>query len=140
MTALALVPPDTTEGRDALAQRLATDTAPWLTLAVHMRDGQKVRETLAGLDHQELLALAVTLAACCPIDGDGTTQDLIGQLRAERKRQGLTQAEVADAAGYHSETVWAVERGRRGVRLDTVADCAQVLGLRIALVPAEATS
>ena len=60
-------------------------------------------------------------------------ETLIAQLRAERVRQGLTQAELADRAGYCRNAIYFLESGRRGVRLETIADCAQALGLRIAL-------
>lgn len=52
--------------REHLAEVLASNTVPWLTYAVHMRDEQTVREILTGLSHQELLGLAVVLAARCP--------------------------------------------------------------------------
>ena len=60
---------------------------------------------------------------------------LIAQLRTERQRQGLTQAELAAKAGYSRNAIYFVESGRRGVRLETIADCAEALGLEIALAP-----
>lgn len=56
----------TEEEKENLAEVLADSTVPWLTYAVHMRDEQMVYNILAGLDHQELLGLAVVLAARCP--------------------------------------------------------------------------
>ena len=41
-------------------------TVPWLTFGVHTRDAAMVRDLLTGLDRQELLGLAVVLAARCP--------------------------------------------------------------------------
>ena len=58
-------------------------------------------------------------------------ETLIAQLRAERQRQGLTQAELADRAGYCRNAIYFLESGRRGVRLETIADCAEALGLQI---------
>jgi hypothetical protein len=52
--------------REHLAEVLASNTVPWLTYAVHMRDGQTVRDILTELTHQELLGLAVVLAERCP--------------------------------------------------------------------------
>lgn len=56
----------TVEQRDELAERLASTVMPWLTYAVHTRDAATVEAFLTGLDRQELVALAVVLAARCP--------------------------------------------------------------------------
>lgn len=54
-----------TDDRELLAQLLASNTVPWLTYAVHVRDEDMVRNILTGLDRQELLGLAVVLASRC---------------------------------------------------------------------------
>ena len=126
--------------RDVLAELMASAVAPRLTEAVQTGTAEAVDELLAGLDWQDLAALVVVLAASHPLDGDGTVPGLLSQLCAERKRQGLTQGTVGARAGYGHRVVHYVERGRRGTRIDTVVDIAGALGLRLALVPAEATS
>lgn len=55
----------TDDGRELLAQLLASNTVPWLTYAVHVRNEQMVADILTGLDRQELLGLAVVLASRC---------------------------------------------------------------------------
>lgn len=56
----------TVEDKDRLAEVLADSTVPWLTLAVHLGDAEMVAEQIEHLDRQELMALAVVLAARCP--------------------------------------------------------------------------
>ncbi|MGD0833833.1 MAG: helix-turn-helix domain-containing protein [Candidatus Dormibacteria bacterium] len=57
------------------------------------------------------------------------------QLRAQRKRLGLTQRELADLAGVAERTVIAVERGSDGVGLGTLRRILTVLGLGLTLTP-----
>jgi hypothetical protein len=56
----------TEDEREHMAQVLASTTVPWLTYAVHTRNRQMVADVLTDLDRQELMALAVVLAARCP--------------------------------------------------------------------------
>jgi DNA-binding XRE family transcriptional regulator len=73
-----------------------------------------------------------------PVLAPSGVTELIAGLRAERERQGLTQAQLAEKAGYCRNAIYFLESGRRGTRLETIADCAQTLGLRFALLPADA--
>ena len=61
--------------------------------------------------------------------------ELLTLMRTERKRQGITQAQLAAKAGYSRSGVYYLETGCRGTRVDMVADCARILGFRLALVP-----
>lgn len=58
---------------------------------------------------------------------------VIEQLRAARLRQGLTQADVADLAGYAMGTISKAEQGRVIPGVQVVADWAMVLGYRLEL-------
>ncbi len=122
--------------REHLGEVLASNTVPLLTYAVQMRDEKEVQRLLAGRTTDELMALVIVLAACHPIDTDGTAKGLLARLRAERERQGITQVALAHAAGYSPNAIYLAESGRHGTRLDTAADCAQALGLRVVLAPA----
>ena len=53
------------------------------------------------------------------------------RIRALRKRQGLSQEELAHRAGVHWTYVSAVERGQRNVSIDSIGRIAQ--GLQITL-------
>jgi transcriptional regulator with XRE-family HTH domain len=74
-----------------------------------------------------------------PVLAPSGVEEILTRLRAERERQGLTQAQLGEKAGYCRNAIYFLESGRRGVRLETVEDCARALGLRVALVPAEET-
>ena len=55
----------------------------------------------------------------------------IGQrVKAARKRFELTQAELAEQSALDEVTIRAIEAGRRGLSLDSLARVARVLGLR----------
>jgi transcriptional regulator with XRE-family HTH domain len=56
---------------------------------------------------------------------------LARNLRSERKRLGLSQEEVADAAGLHRTYVGSVERGERNVSVDNIERLAAALGVPI---------
>lgn len=49
--------------KEHLAQRYGSRLAPWLRFAVQQRDADLVEELIGGLDRQQLLVLAVVLAA-----------------------------------------------------------------------------
>ena len=53
-------------------------------------------------------------------------------IRAARKRAGLTQAEVADAAGVSQAAVSQLERGREAGVVGTLRRVADVLGITLA--------
>jgi transcriptional regulator with XRE-family HTH domain len=54
-------------------------------------------------------------------------------IRAERKRRGLTQLDLADASGITRSALISLERGASS-RVDTLARVAVALGLDIRLV------
>lgn len=59
----------------------------------------------------------------------------LGRVLRERRRQlGLSQQELADLAGVAVRSVHAAERGKPTLRLDTLADLSEALGLELALV------
>lgn len=62
-------------------------------------------------------------------------EEIATRLRAERKRKGITQAELGARAGYSRSAIYYLEKARRGTRVDMVVDCARALGFRLALVP-----
>lgn len=52
------------------------------------------------------------------------------KVREHRSACGMSQEELADAAGLHRTQISLVERGKRSVRLDTVASLAIALGVQ----------
>lgn len=60
---------------------------------------------------------------------------LVAALREERRRQGLTQAEVAVRAGYHPTTFAPYELGRCSPSVYALTRWATALGLKVALYP-----
>lgn len=61
-------------------------------------------------------------------------------LRAYRKREGLTAAELAERSGIHRNTLSALERGQGNVELNTLLAICEQLGLDLSLVPARVAS
>jgi len=60
--------------------------------------------------------------------------NLIAELQAARKRQGLKQQELAEQAGLSRMTVQRIESGAIDPRLSTLAEMARVLGLQLVAV------
>ncbi len=60
-------------------------------------------------------------------------------LRTERKRLGLTQAEVARRARIHRQKLIQVEQGKPGVAIAAYAAVMDALTLALAVKPAEVT-
>ncbi|MGL5867378.1 MAG: type II toxin-antitoxin system Y4mF family antitoxin [Dermatophilaceae bacterium] len=60
-----------------------------------------------------------------------STASLGSAIRQRRRDLGLTQAEVADLGAVSVKFVIDLERGKRSVRLDKVADVLDVLGLTL---------
>jgi transcriptional regulator with XRE-family HTH domain len=59
-----------------------------------------------------------------------------GRLRDARMAKGLSQEELAHAAGLHRTHVSLIERSRRSVRLETLARLSRALGIQpAALMP-----
>src|SRR5947208_10723605 len=67
-----------------------------------------------------------------------SSDDLAGQLIGEiRSRGGLTQAELARAAGMTRSVVNAYEHGRRQPGVDALARLAEAAGMQLRLVRSE---
>lgn len=56
-------------------------------------------------------------------------------LQRERRRQGLTQTQLAEKAGLRQQTISAVEGGKPRSELRVIFDIMAALGLEIALSP-----
>jgi y4mF family transcriptional regulator len=66
---------------------------------------------------------------------DEVTPAWASHIRAQRKRLGLTQRELADLAGVAERTMIAIERGADSVGLGTLRRVLAVLGLGLNVVP-----
>lgn len=64
-----------------------------------------------------------------------TPADLGQQIRAARKAQGLTQAELADIAGVGTRFVSELERGKDTARLGLALDIARLAGVDLFAQP-----
>lgn len=64
-----------------------------------------------------------------------TPEDLGLQIRAARKAQGLTQAELADIAGVGTRFVSELERGKDTARLGLALDIARLAGVDLFAQP-----
>jgi len=58
-------------------------------------------------------------------------RDLAAAVRARRKALGVTQIELARLAGCGPVFVYALESGKKTLRLDKLLDVLEVLGLEI---------
>lgn len=58
-------------------------------------------------------------------------RDLAAAVRARRKALGVTQIELARLAGCGPVFVYALESGKKTLRLDKLIDVLEVLGLEI---------
>lgn len=54
-----------------------------------------------------------------------------GEIRAERARQNLTQADVFERAGMSKSAYLLIETGKRGAKMDQLEDIAEALGMRL---------
>lgn len=70
-------------------------------------------------------------------DSKNYTELLSEQVRVERARRQLSQAELAREAGVGLNRVGEIERGGKTVTLRTAARIARAIGMRIALVPVD---
>lgn len=61
-------------------------------------------------------------------------------VRSERRRRGLTQAQLAELAGLHHNYISLIERGRTAPALDTVYALAAALGCKASRLVAIAES
>jgi len=67
-------------------------------------------------------------------------QQLGAALQRERKRQGLTQTQLAKKAGLRQQTISAVEGGKPRSELQVIFDIMSALGLEISLRPRDGGS
>lgn len=58
-------------------------------------------------------------------------------LKEERRRQKLSQKDVAEAASVHRNTLAALEAGKGNVELNTLIAVCKQLGLAIRILPKE---
>lgn len=66
------------------------------------------------------------------------TKQLGAALQRERKRQGLTQTQLAEKAGLRQQTISAVEGGKPRSELQVIIDIMAALSLEISLQPRDA--
>jgi len=52
------------------------------------------------------------------------------RVRQLREKRGLTQEELAAKAHLHLNSVSLIERGQRGISLDTILELARALGVK----------
>lgn len=57
-----------------------------------------------------------------------------GQVRAERKRQGISQEELADRAQVHRTFIGAVERAETNISIDNIGRISNALGVDVMLL------
>lgn len=57
------------------------------------------------------------------------------QVREARRREGLSQEDVAFAANVSPRTVFAIEQGKATVRLDMLTRVLAAVGLRLSVEP-----
>jgi len=62
-------------------------------------------------------------------------QELTEILRARRLERGLTQQQLADAAGIPRRTYQRLEAGHPGARTDSLLLAVRALGLKVELAP-----
>lgn len=66
-----------------------------------------------------------------------SSQHLIRSVVITAKKQALTQSDLARKAGISKEQLSRLMTGTGGARVDTLANFAAVVGLRVALVPGD---
>jgi hypothetical protein len=107
------------EEKESLAEILADSTVPWLTYAVHMGDAEMVAEHIEDLDQQQLLALAVVLAARCPQPlirpNDGHVDDIAVERACAGEKVPLNRLERLAAVAVLLE--WRLSHNEIGRRL-----------------------
>lgn len=65
----------------------------------------------------------------------GEAESLGRQVRAARRRQGMSQDDLAFAANVSPRTVFAIEQGKPTVRFDMLARVLAAAGLRLSAEP-----
>jgi y4mF family transcriptional regulator len=68
-----------------------------------------------------------------PLDAPGFASELGQTIRRERRRQKLTQEELALLAGVTPRTLGKLEAGHETIRLDSVISVVRALGLRVSI-------
>lgn len=61
------------------------------------------------------------------------TKQLGAALQRERKRQGMTQTQLAEKAGVRQQTISAVEGGKPRSELQVIFDIMMALGIEMSL-------
>jgi ribosome-binding protein aMBF1 (putative translation factor) len=89
-------------------------------------------------DHADLYGLTAFLPTICVIthmpEDETTPSHRIGQrIREERRRQGLSQEQLALAANVATRSLHRVETGQRTVNFDVLVRILDALGLEIQL-------
>lgn len=72
-------------------------------------------------------------------DNRAACQRVVGVLKTERERQGLSMTVLAGRAGLSQPSLSYLERGLRIPNLDTLFRIADALGVELSVVIAEAT-
>lgn len=62
-------------------------------------------------------------------------KDFGNEIRRIRKKQDLSQKQLADKAGLWQETISKIENGAGGTKLETIFDLCAALGLEMELNP-----
>jgi HTH-type transcriptional regulator/antitoxin HipB len=61
------------------------------------------------------------------------------RLQTERRRQSLSQTELASKVGTHQKTISAIENGSEGAKLETLLGIIAALDLDMQIVPRRKT-
>lgn len=108
------------------------DGEPFFRVDLFWTDGRYCAKG-QGTEHyyREDPAEAVHCALNETLESNMVEVEQIGQaIRAVRKSSGMTQVELAEAAGCSENTVNAIENGRRSTDVATLWDIAEALGVR----------
>ena len=73
-----------------------------------------------------------------PNEGSLTLEQMIGRrIKAIRVLRGITQKELADAAGMSNQTISYIEQGKSDFRIGTLKEIEKVLKCTLVLIPNE---
>ena len=73
-----------------------------------------------------------------PNEGSLTLEQRIGRrIKAIRVLRGITQKELADAAGMSNQTISYIEQGKSDFRIGTLKEIEKVLKCTLVLIPNE---
>lgn len=80
------------------------------------------------------------VTASAEVSAIRSTRDLGRQIRAARKAQGLTQAQLAEIAGVGTRFVSELERGKDTAQLGLALELARLVGIDLVARPRNAAS